>query len=370
MSTWRSYHVYHADVDRVILDLAHPYLERVRDRLERCWWERHYAGGPHLRVRLRGPAPVVEEAGAEFQAAAGAWLAVHPGPDDARYDPDRAALLLSQEGADPAQEDLAYRNNQVVQRPYPAQRQVYASEEAALLAEDFRDDMMPLAAAILRGDRPVREQMLRLYFLHALALGGGELPRGSVSFKSHWEGFASTLPSEAVITRIQEVYRAHREGIVALMLEVADRWNGGGVDDDAVLGGWKALIDAYGRRAREALRAGTHITAQPASVGEAARLRDRMFGNVRRESEFVRTLWTDHRFIASLQYEPGFLVPRVLTNLLYLLLAAVGLAPLDKMALCHHAHRAPEEHFGRDLNEILRENVDTVVRAHAHRLDA
>jgi hypothetical protein len=71
----------------------------------------------------------------------------------------------------------------------------------------------------------------------------------------------------------------------------------------------------------------------------------------------------------ALQYDAGFLVPRVLTNLLYVVVAAVGLAPLERIVLCHHSHRAAEEHTGRNLDEILAGNIDRTIRANAGRLE-
>ncbi|HEX8432393.1 MAG TPA: hypothetical protein VF625_13975, partial [Longimicrobium sp.] len=48
---------------------------------------------------------------------------------------------------------------------------------------------------------------------------------------------------------------------------------------------------------------------------------------------------------------------------------ALGLTPADRMALCHHAFRAAEDHSGRDLLAILAGNVAAVVKRHAHRWD-
>lgn len=41
-------------LDRLILDCVWPVLSPARDLLYRGCWERHYAGGPHLRVTLSG----------------------------------------------------------------------------------------------------------------------------------------------------------------------------------------------------------------------------------------------------------------------------------------------------------------------------
>jgi hypothetical protein len=68
-----------------------------------------------------------------------------------------------------------------------------------------------------------------------------------------------------------------------------------------------------------------------------------------------------------MQFEPSWLVPRVLTNLLYQFTATVGLTPIERMALCHFGYRAAEEEYGADCAELLRRNVERTVEAHAHR---
>ncbi|HEU4451575.1 MAG TPA: lantibiotic dehydratase C-terminal domain-containing protein [Longimicrobium sp.] len=365
MSEWRSWHVHHGDLDRLLAECVHPVLERVEPWVERRFWERHYAGGTHLRVRLRGAPEALERAGREVEYAARAFLAAHPSPDQATYSAARAAALLEREGERVDAEELVYRNNVVVVRPYPVDSDVYVSPEAAELARDFRHDSMGLAMRIVTGARPRREEMLRLFLFQALAVAG-RLEEGSVSYKSHWEGLSAGSPPQ-VGERIRAAYRASRDGVAALLREVADAWEADRGAGDPVLAEWGALLDRYGRRTEELLRAGTQVTPQPATLEDARALRDAAYASVGERSAFVRTLWADERFLASIQFEESFLVPRVLVNLLYVLVGAVGLSPVDKMMLCHHAHAAVEDHFGRSLDAILERNVAGIVGAHAHR---
>lgn len=367
MTTWRSYHVFYSDIDPLILAGVQPALDRLEGRVERRFWERHFAGGPHLRIRLGGEAAAVEAAGAELTARLAAFLAAHPSRDLDSYDPARAARLLEWEGT-PAEEadDLGYRNNRIEEHPYPPRTDAYVTREASRLMEDFRHDALPFAVRLLRGSRPRREALLRLYFLHALHVGGS-LPQGSVSFKSHWEGFASSFPSADAIERIQATYQANREAIAALLLEVEGLFSTGRLAEDPDLADWSRLLAVYEARARATILSGTHITPQAASPEEAARMRERAESSRRRDSEFVRTFWSSEVFVASIQFEPSFLVPRVLTNLLYALLSAAGLKPIDKFSLCHFASRAVEEHAGCDLTQFLRDTVDRFVTRNAAR---
>ncbi len=232
MSEWRSYHVYTSEVDRLIVDCVHPFCQEWESRMERRSWERHYAGGPNLRIRLQGPAAVVATAGEELAASARAFLAVHPSPDLASYSEAQVVRLLEwEETPSDAGEELRYRNNVVEEHPYPPATDVYVSREAARLMEDFRHDIVPLAFRLLTGRRPRREALLRLYFLKALE-GSADIAAGSVSYKSHWEGFASSFPPLTVIERIQASYSANREYFQTLLREVADLFAQGRIDED------------------------------------------------------------------------------------------------------------------------------------------
>jgi hypothetical protein len=367
MSEWLSYHVYTSEVDRLVVDCVHPFFQLWESRLERRSWERHYAGGPHLRIRLRAPASVVRPAAEELSARARAFLAAHPSPDASFYSAEHAARLLAWEETPASSgEDLRYRNNVVEEHPYPPATDVYASLEAARLMEDFRHDIVPLVMRLLTGRRPRREALLRLYFLQALE-AGGDLVAGSVSFKSHWEGFASTFPSLIVVERIQTAYTAGRDQFQALLREVTGLFLQKRLGDDPELAAWQSLLQRYQSRARQILSTGTHITRQAASPEEAVRMRHQTESRRLRDSEFVRAFWGDETFVSALQHEPAFLVPRVLTNLLYTLLVTSGLKTIDKFALCHVAFRAVEDHSQCNLTDILRRNIEWIVARHAER---
>jgi len=365
MSEWRAWHVHHEDPDRLILECVHPVLARVEPLVERRFWERHYAGGTHLRIRLRGAGEALARAGAEVEAALRAWVAANPSADRPGYSERRVAALLEREGLPVEAEDLAYRNNVVLPRTCRTHPGVYVSPEAAELAEDFRHEAMGLAVRIIGGARPRREEMLRLFFFHALE-ATGSLEDGCVSFKSHWEGLSAAAPPP-VAERIRASYQANRETVGALLTGVLRAWEDGRGAKDPVLVEWRSLVGRYHRRTLALLAAGKQVTPQPATLEEARALREQASAAVREQSTFVRTLWADERFLASIQFEPAFLGPRVLVNLLYVLVHSVGLVPVDKMMLCHHAHAAVEDHTGRSLDALLARNVSRIVEAHAHR---
>jgi hypothetical protein len=362
MTEWRNLHLHYTELDRILLDVVAPFLESVAGRLERRYWERGHAGGPHLRVCLRAPRRELDEIVPHLRRRAEDYFRERPAAPLAVYSEDRAASMVLQDGDHLEGVDLTYRNNQVVEPPYPSRRHPYVSTEAETLAQDFRHDSHPLAIEVLRGAIPKREQMLRLFLVHAAHLTRGDIVRGSVSFKSHWEGFAATFGHEEVLERIGHTYEANRTSIRRLLQEVLSVET----DGEPLRGAWESLMDSYRVRANGILRAGGQITPQPSTLEEARRVREDALGAMRRGSAFVERLWADEHFIASIQYEPRFLVPRVLTNLLYVLHASIGLSVLDKMALCHFAFRSVEEHYDCNLDDVLVENIARISSAHRH----
>jgi hypothetical protein len=361
----RRYDVHYSHLDALLVDCVHPIVLRHRDRVRHASWERHFAGGPHLRIRLQGDDAEVDVASAELLAAVERFLHDRPSPDVA-YSPALVSSLLQREGS-PVEngDDITYRNDVVIERTGSAPHGV-SSPDAVRLLEDFQHDCMPVAGRILDDTRPRRESVLRLYFLHALIVGG-DLPKGSVSWRSHWEGLASSWPSARVIERIRETYDAQRDPIRRLMLEVLAVHDAKAWAEDAVLSGWRELALAYRQRIRTTVKDAGPLTRQPVDVEEARRFRAGIENRWHRESAFLKTFCADEEFLVSIQHAPSMLVSRVLVNLFYVLVAAVGLTPLDKFSLCYFAHRSVEEHFDCDLRTILERNMAKVKDASARR---
>jgi thiopeptide-type bacteriocin biosynthesis protein len=366
MSEWSGIHIYYRDLDRLIVDCVQPALEREAGGLERRFWERHYAGGPHLRIRLRGAPDAVRAAEDAVAAAAEAYVAGNPSPALATYSPTHAETLMRKEGEEPDPADLRYRNNLVERRPYRPARELFASDQALALAEDFRHDTVALAARVLSSGRAKNEEVLRIYFMHALVICRGNMPAGMVSCRSHWEGFAASFPAVEALDRIRATYERSRDSIRASLREVAAAFRAG-PGTDPVVDRWRELVEEYEARTRRHIAAGEPITEQPTTPAEVKEMREKVFTHFHTESGFVNTFWSDDRFIASMQFEPGWLAPRVMTNLLYQFVSTVGISPMERMALCHFAYRSAEEEYGADCAEILRGNIERTLAANAHR---
>ena len=360
MSVSRGFDVFYSDLDILIGACVQPILLRHRKQFPLLYWERHFAGGPHLRLRARGRADRVAALSDELVPALERFLRDRPSSNLPRYSAERAADLLRREGSSvETAGELAYRNNYLVTQEHPSGPENVPTPEAKDLLESFQHDAMPLAGRILNDPRPRREVMARIFFLHALVVAG-DLPQGSVSWRSHWEGFASTTPSEDALHRIRSTYTSRRRLLRDLMVEVQNFHEAEAWTDDPVLASWRDLLLTYRPRIRRILQAGSQLTRQPATLEEAKRFRERMKSEWLRETAFLETLSADDTFLTSIQREQRILVPRVLVNLLYVLHAAVGLSPIDKFILCYFTHRTVEEHFGCDLREVLERNVEQI----------
>ncbi|MEM6793426.1 MAG: lantibiotic dehydratase C-terminal domain-containing protein [Acidobacteriota bacterium] len=362
MKTWRSYHLHSSDLDLLALGFVDPFLDRHRDSLDRCFWERHSAGGAHLRVRIEAEAETAARVGAALEAEAASFFKSHPSADlSAAYSEESVRALLERENASFCEDELVYRHDVAVQRSFPPEPLGYESEEAARFVWDFAHDSTPLMAAILSDPRPKLELVLRLYFAHA-ALAVGSVRAGSVSWRSHWEGFRSKMPSQEVLDRISAAYEEQRELIHGHLVAVdamatEDSWQ-----EDPILDGWKKLIRRYRQRVHQNLEAGHVFTQQPKSAEEAQTMREDLEERLVRKSSFISTFWSNDRFLTSLGQDRRFQSPRILVNLFYSMVARVGVSPLQKMVFCHHVQRSVQEHFECDLLDQLSVNMANVVQ--------
>ncbi|MEM9293600.1 MAG: lantibiotic dehydratase C-terminal domain-containing protein [Acidobacteriota bacterium] len=353
---WQAFHVHYSQLDQLILDFVTPFFELHGGALERCFWERHYAGGRNLRIRLGGEPESLRRIGDALVIEAQAYLDAHPSPDQEGYSEETAAQLLQREGLDPAKEDLTYRNNQVVEGRYPIHQEVFASPQAAQIVDDFRHDVMPLVTSILRDSGSRWRTVLQLYFVHSIA-AAGEIKAGSVSWKSHWEGFAAGHPSVQVVERIRQDYKERREEILGILQETLDLEAKDELGDHPLVGQWWHLMRSYRQRVHREVASGVKFTGEHQDDDAAREAGEAAIQGMRRDSEFVRTMWSSERFLTAMKHESSFQVPRVLVNLFYSVLPMLGIRPIDKMVLCHHVHRAVEEHYGCDLLDTFRETV-------------
>jgi hypothetical protein len=366
-SEWRCLHAYTTAIDPLLIEVVDPFFATHGDSLERGFWERHAAGGPHVRIRMRAGRVRLDVMVQELRARLEGWLARNPAPPLTDYSPARARRLLEMEGVDPTSEDLEHRHGVVTEGTYPEAGRAFASAGARQLAEDFKCARGPLAIAILRAPEPRDELMLRLYCGLALFAGQGRYPAGSVSFKSHWEHFSLTLPAQA-IDRFTSGYEQHRPRLLTLLEGTQRAWHSSARADEApLLDRWWRLLAAMDEQAATVLRGGEPIATPPEPLLDTPGQRVGVDAEHRR-SEFVETLWAHEGVATAMHHDLPFQRRRALVNLLYELVAALGFTPLDKQTFCHHVFRAVEDRERCDLTALMRHNIARVMQRSTARI--
>ncbi|MEM6335499.1 MAG: lantibiotic dehydratase C-terminal domain-containing protein [Bacteroidota bacterium] len=359
--SWTSYALYYTDLDRLLVDCVGPALEAVDGDLDKAFWIRHYAGGRHLRVHLSGPAEAREHAAAHLIAEAERYMAEQPSEPVTDYDPEAAEKLMRYEEAEADHFDLTYRVNEIQPIEYKTSKERFESEAASVLLEDFYTGVRPIILDVLRdvvyNDGDKRLHALRLYAVHSLVVSRG-YGQGCVSFMSHWEGFRLTNPP-GVIKSIEQAYTNHRDLIIGTMQEVLDWYEGPRDDSEPILLAWGRFESGVLRRAFKDVQDG-HMLVSHANVDSWSYVRNAL-DKTEEKSEFLEAMYANSQFCESMRYNDSFTVTRVGVNLLYVLIASLGLNVLDKYTLCHAAQRAAQEAFGEDLVGYLRTNIgDTV----------
>jgi hypothetical protein len=365
MSEWRNFHFYYTDIDCLVTECIYPVLREIEPALQNCFWERHYAGGAHVRVRLRGASDVLSQASALLVRQAHVYMEEHPSRPLPSYSEDHAAHLMRLENQTFEGADLVYRVNTICESPYQRLHHQLASDDAAALLEQFLQKAMPLTAAILLSDCDKMDEMLRLFFLHAI-LVSGNLPRGCVAYKSHWEGFGATFTNRGVVDRIRRRYHEQRERIQSLMLQIESSHGSGDFAGDPVLAGWNSIFVSLRPEVWDAVISGKKLTGQLENAEQVHQAWDYVTGKLVEDSPFLRMLFSDDRFLPLYRSEPRMVMPRVMTNLFYALVSCVGLNMIDRYALCFYSHRAAEEYFHCDLTNILEQTIANAIRSNAH----
>ena len=350
---WRSFHVYYSDLDLILRDCICPFLLGARDGLTNAFCERHYSGGSHVRVRFLGEEREASKVANEFRKVAARFVAERPSARSQSYSAERAREMMEADGQDPSACELQYQVNVVTEAPYERLTSRTLPPGLTGLLESFLGDCLPVMASILGSSRPKAEEALRIYFVQA-AVSTGDMRIGSVAFRAHWEGFAGLQRNRKLVAGIRENYARQRQYIRTLLRDVHERCSGTQLDDDPVTGGWSKLIRTHDRRVTARLRGGDNLGFPSPDADVVRENIAKVKGQTLEHSAFLDTLFGDTNFFVSFGRDPMLLRIRVLTNLLYCLIANLGLSMIDRMSLCYFAHRAVEDYFNCDLTEQLR----------------
>ncbi|MFJ4094328.1 hypothetical protein ACIPYS_22330 [Kitasatospora sp. NPDC089913] len=331
-----------------VLPLAH----RATEHGLRAHVERHWRFGPHLRLRLEGPAGQVAAVARESADALRAWAAAHPSVADRTTEQllAEAAVAGRAELIAPPYGPLVPDNTVRVAPVEPAAtadlRALLGAEPASLRDELMRAGLAPVTSACAflgeRGD--TAEARVRLV-VTALTAHAGTHPDGLVgghySFLSHLEDF---LLHEDPDGRLRAAFDRHWERGRPAVAELVHRVAAG--DARSWERDWAHWSASAWRRAELLLAAGVDLSgrseeyrARAAALGDPAVAERWDFELRTRYSEF-------HRLVA--RSDPDgtafgrahYLVYRTTTNALYRLFAICDVRPVERYLAAHLVVRA------------------------------
>jgi len=351
-----SFHIYYADLDRLLIYGLEPLIKTLKhghkvSLIQRYFWERHYAGGAHLRLHLGVAFDKLQRVHTIIEEQMDTFFQQHPSEDDTGYNPKVVAELLEMEQEDPEEHDLTYRNHQVVRQPYRRSSDKFTGDAPIKLMEAFYEDAHDLLMQILRHPQGKELQMLKIFFLNAW-LDNCTWANAGISYRSHWEGFKMQMQMRDANSFVESI-ESKQEQLEEHLLDIMDSCRYERRTQDPIMAAYEQLSRKYRKTAREMLERGeqlfhnfdpSHNHKYLEEVAEKHQL-----------SDFVKELhYSDYLMKATQQL--GFNVVRASTNLMYLLIPALGLAPYHKFKLGYFTFRTIEQHSGEDTHDMLRDN--------------
>lgn len=341
-------------MDQILRDLVCPFLESSTEGVRRAFFERHYAGGPHVRVRFLGDQRAVDRAADEFRNKVDLFLGSYPSSPLENYSAERAREMMEAEGQLPAAGELEYRVNCAIEAPYRRREPGVDPTPLTRLLETFLHDCTPIVNRILHSPSPKIESALRIFFAQADLAGQGYMCSGAVAFRAHWEGFAGLMQNRKLIDRIRRNYVDQKQTIGRLLAETIAFRSGSAAEADGIVSGWSTLIRSHEEYVAAALNERDNLGFTPVNADRLEEDLNGLKGRLMEPSIFLDALLGNGQLFTAFSRQPALLRVRILTNFLYCLVANLGLTLLERMSLCYFSYVAIEEHFQCDLTEGLK----------------
>ncbi|MYS23177.1 Lantibiotic biosynthesis dehydratase C-term [Streptomyces sp. DvalAA-14] len=362
---WRAAHIayFGDDTDRLLLHAVRPVVERLADHVQSIYVLRHWRRGPHLRLVVAAEpavfAAVVEPAVAEV---VGEYLRAHPSRAVA---PDEAALLplhrrLADAEREPGPLTPFYADNSIIWAEHDRRIDVLGcpvgADELALFYAGTNDLLFRHLEAVAAG-APRETLALRLMLATAHMLcrhpEDASVRRGFVSFRSHAEGYLSTVGPQ-VRDAFDRRYAANRDVLTAQVRAVVAAFDDAPADsadsadaDAELLRGWVAAIDPLGARWTALYAAGEIPEAEIPDDEENG------IGDLLAASPMHRAIAGSTVYKQMMYRDPRFLRYRLMLNYTYLHLSRLGVPGLTRYLLCHLAANAVEEVYGVSALQLV-----------------
>ncbi|MFG2720065.1 thiopeptide maturation pyridine synthase [Streptomyces sp. NPDC048416] len=362
---WRAAHIaYFADdTDQLILRAVRPVIERCADRVASIHVLRHWRRGPHLRLIVRAtPAVFTELVEPAVSELIGGHLKAHP---STAAPLDESALLplhrrLAAAEREPGALTPFYPDNSITWQEHDRRVDVLGcpvgADELALFYRNTNGLMFEHLEAVAAGlPRETLALRLMLATAHTLCRHPQDpsIRRGFVSFRSHADGYLSTVGPE-VRDAFERRYAANRavltEQVRAVVAAFGSAATGPGAASDsgaAALRRWVATIDPLGSRWTALYEAGEIPEADIPSDEENG------IGELVTTSPLHRAISGSATYKQMMYRDPRFLRYRLMLNYTYLHLSRLGLSGLTRYLLCHLAADAVEDVYGVTALELV-----------------
>ena len=373
---WRAAHIayFGDDTDQLLLKAIRPVIERCAGQVQSSYVLRHWRRGPHLRLVVQAEpavfAELVEPAVAEI---VGGYLREHPSTGPV---PDESALLpmhrrLAEAEREPGPLTPFYPDNSITWTEHDRRIEVLGcpvgADELALFYDRTNGLLFQHLEAVAAGvPRETLALRLMLATAHMLCRHpeDASIRRGFVSFRSHAEGYLSTVGPQ-VRQAFDQRYAANSAVLTAQVRAVVAAFHHAdtapadpehdhehdhdpGHDPDAgALRSWVAAIDPLGSRWTELYLAGEIPEAEiPDDVENG-------IGDLLAASPMHQAIAGNTAYKQMMYRDPRFLRYRLMLNYTYLHLSRLGIPGLTRYLLCHLAASAVEEVYGVSALQLV-----------------
>ncbi|MEU6480413.1 thiopeptide maturation pyridine synthase [Streptomyces sp. NPDC047017] len=368
---WRAAHIaYFGDgTDQLVLQGVRPVIERCAGRVEAAYVLRHWRRGPHLRLVVRAtPAVFTELVEPAVTELVGGQLTARP---STAAPLDEAALLplhrrLAAAEREPGPLTPFYPDNSITWEEHDRRVDVLGcpvgADELALFYQRTNDLLFEQLELIAAGlPRETLALRLMLATAHTLCRHPQDpsIRRGFVSFRSHAEGYLSTVGPQ-VRDAFEQRYAANRAVLTGQVRAVVAAFDSAGTEPEAaraeaaaepvtaaVLHRWVAAIDPLGSRWTALYEAGEIPEAEIPTDEENG------IGGLLSASPLHRAISGSVTYKQMMYRDPRFLRYRLMLNYTYLHLSRLGLPGLTRYLLCHLAADAVEEVYGVSALELV-----------------
>lgn len=369
MQHWFSAHLYYYDEqkDQLILDCVQPLFRAVQEQCTALFFVRHWAQGPHLRLRfLCSPEQFADYIQPFIEKEVRSYLTDYP-----------SMTVLNEAQLRPIYENLARQemergpilpllpNNSLHFLPYDRRLHILKSPLLAELLENFYCQTNDLTFEMLRYVRQGHSLLtlsLDLLFTTAHILKDIPITDGYLSYRSHADAFIISNPRpEAVRTLFEQKYRAQASALtrrLSLLLEALEQKEA----HFPFTLPWGRLLQHFWEIATPLFQSGQidgmspmEGDDPPAFTGQAREHLDQSAFHQKLDShpEYKKALYANTRF-------QGY---RLMLNMLYLHLSRLGVRPVERFLLCHLAANTVEQVFHIDASTRFADDIRQFIRA-------